>query len=270
MNYKIAFTDIDGTLLNAKREPSPLLIDQVGSLMKKDIPFILISSRMPQAMTWIQDMLGVSGQPLVAYNGGLVIVDGVVVHSRSIDVETIRAVSELRRGTGLSVQLFHGAEWYVSELDHYAKREENNTRVTPALRPLDATIADWAKRGVGAHKIMVMGPEEELSRMQDALANTYGERLHLYRSKADYLEIADKQISKLTGIEMVLAAKYPEFTLSDCIAFGDNYNDIEMLAGVGLGVAVGNARKEVIAAADVTVENAKEDGVARALKKYFA
>jgi len=163
MTPQITFSDIDGTLLNADREPSPALKTEVARLTEKGIPFILISSRMPQAMTWIQDELGISGLPLVAYNGNY---------------------------------------------------------------------------------------------------------LHLYRSKDDYLEIASKEISKLTGINKVLELKYPDLTPADCVAFGDNYNDIEMLRGVGLGVAVANAKPEVLAVADRTTDAAKEDGVAKALREY--
>jgi len=116
---------------------------------------------------------------------------------------------------------------------------------------------------------MVMGTPAGIDKMVALLEDGYGESLHLYRSKDDYLEIASKEISKLTGINKVLGHKYPDLTLADCVAFGDNYNDIEMLKGVGLGVAVANAKPEVLAVADVVARAAKEDGVALALRKYI-
>lgn len=269
MTPNIAFSDIDGTLLNAEREPSPALIAEVARLTANGIPFILISSRMPEAMTWIQDKLGISGLPLVAYNGGLVMVDGKAVHSETIPLIIVRAVHEFRYKTKLSIQLFHADEWYVESMDFYALREENNTRVSPTVRKMKDTIMDWKKRGdIGAHKIMVMGEPGEIDAITGQLTRVFGDRLHLYRSKDTYLEIASKNISKRTGIEQLLAAKYPGRTLADCIAFGDNYNDIEMLKSVGLGVAVANAKSEVLAVADVTAPAAKADGVAVALAQY--
>lgn len=270
MTPKIIFSDIDGTLLNADREPSPTLKTEVANFTAKDVPFILISSRMPQAMTWIQEDMGISGLPLICYNGGLVLVDGKVLHSVAIGLEIIRAVAQLQRGTGLSVQLFNADEWYVESMDHYATREQENTRVSPRVRSLQATIANWDKRQLGAHKIMVMGEPGEIDKLVASLTRGFGKRLHLYRSKDTYLEIASKRISKLTGIEQLLAHQYPELTLSDCLAFGDNYNDIEMLEGVGLGVAVANAKPEVLAVADKVTGPAKEDGVAKALAEYFS
>ena len=266
MNFKIAFSDIDGTLLNAAREPSAALVEQVGRLRARGVPFVLISSRPPRAMVWIQDLLGVGDQPLVAYNGGLVLVDGRVVHTEEIPLTIVRTTLELARGTGLSVQLFHADEWYVADMDHYATREAHNTRVTPTVRSLAAVAEDWRARGVGAHKIMVMGPAAELDELSAALGRDFGERLHRYRSKDDYLEVASGSVSKLTGVRQVLAARYPELGPEDCLAFGDNYNDVAMLAGVGTGVAVANARPEAKAVADyVSPHTAKEDAVARYL-----
>jgi hydroxymethylpyrimidine pyrophosphatase-like HAD family hydrolase len=56
-------------------------------------------------------------------------------------------------------------------------------------------------------------------------------------------------------------------SLEDIIAFGDNYNDIEMLENVGCGVAVKNAREEVKAISNyVTLKNT-DDGVAHFIEE---
>ncbi|MDE0463623.1 MAG: HAD hydrolase family protein, partial [Caldilineaceae bacterium] len=53
------------------------------------------------------------------------------------------------------------------------------------------------------------------------------------------------------------------------ISFGDDVNDVEMVAEAGLGVAMSNAVPEVKAAADrMTVSN-KEDGVAVVLEEFL-
>ena len=80
---------------------------------------------------------------------------------------------------------------------------------------------------------------------------------------------ANKKISKLTGIQELLATRYPKYNLENCIAFGDNYNDIEMLKAVKVGVAVGNAKPEVLEIADDVTAINKQDGVAKSISKYF-
>ena len=65
--YKIIFSDIDGTLLNGDRTLSEATIRQVKRL-KNTIPFILVSSRMPDQMYHLQKDLGIEGLPIIAYN----------------------------------------------------------------------------------------------------------------------------------------------------------------------------------------------------------
>ena len=89
--------------------------------------------------------------------------------------------------------------------------------------------------------------------------------MHLYRSSDTYLEIAPRAISKATGLKKIL--DHYDFGMESVVAFGDNYNDIDLLQSVGWGVAVDNARMEVKAVAnEITLPN-KEDGVAAMLEK---
>jgi hydroxymethylpyrimidine pyrophosphatase-like HAD family hydrolase len=53
------------------------------------------------------------------------------------------------------------------------------------------------------------------------------------------------------------------------MAFGDNYNDIDMIAQVGHGVAVANARNEVKQVSNAVTDDYKNDGVAKYLAKVF-
>lgn len=54
------------------------------------------------------------------------------------------------------------------------------------------------------------------------------------------------------------------------IAFGDNENDLEMLEGAGIGVAMGNAKQYVKDAANEVTGDNDHDGVAEFLEKFFS
>ena len=269
MDLKIAFTDIDGTLLNKDRETSDELKTAVGQLVKKEIPFVLISSRMPSAMHHIQIDLQIQHTPLICYNGGLVLVDGKSIHSTEIEVDVVEYLAELNADKNFHISLYNHDDWYVESMDFWAKREENNTKVSPIVKPIEAVVEHWKTQQLGVHKIMCMGDKSEMDKVVNALYKRFAKRLNLYRSKDTYIEIASKEISKLTGIKTLLAAKYPDFSLKNCIAFGDNYNDIEMLEAVRVGVAVRNAKPDVLAIADVVTDSNHEDGVAKSLAAFF-
>ena len=56
---------------------------------------------------------------------------------------------------------------------------------------------------------------------------------------------------------------------SEIIAIGDSLNDISMIEYAGLGVAMGNARKEVKRYADYIARTNNEDGVAEVIHKFI-
>ena len=69
---KILFSDIDGTLLNSKHQISEKTKKKVQQLAIQNIPFILVSARMPKGMHYFLDELQIKA-PMVSYSGGLIL-----------------------------------------------------------------------------------------------------------------------------------------------------------------------------------------------------
>ena len=268
MNYKVICSDIDGTLLNKDRELSKATIEQVKRV--SPIPFVLISSRMPSALRHLQNELSNESTPLIAYNGGLVLNNNEVLHSTFICNNVLTEIINKCTNTSVHLSLFHADEWYVPSMDYWAKREQNNTKVTPVVKSNKEVLSTWIKEKKGAHKIMCMGDELEIDVLYNYLEKEFSEEIMLYRSKETYIEISHKDISKKTAIDVVLENCYPTISIDNVVAFGDNYNDIEMLKAVGLGVAVGNAKYEVLQVADAVTDTNKNDGVAKAIKEFIS
>lgn len=72
--------------------------------------------------------------------------------------------------------------------------------------------------------------------------------------------------SKIKGIERL--GEMFGFELSEVMAFGDSDNDLEMLSGVGVGVAMGNAEAVVKSGAHFTTASNNNDGISKALAHY--
>lgn len=68
-------------------------------------------------------------------------------------------------------------------------------------------------------------------------------------------------IHKATAIEMVLA--HAGIAWDDTIAFGDSTNDIEMIQFVAMGVAMADARPDVLRVSDMITPPAGEDGLSQ-------
>ena len=62
---------------------------------------------------------------------------------------------------------------------------------------------------------------------------------------------------------------YTPLSPEQTMAFGDGENDVSMLRAAGLGVAMGNAPEEVLAAADAVTGTNVQDGAAQAIERYI-
>lgn len=272
MAVKAICTDIDGTLLDSRRELSDRTIAAIKKVSSK-IPIILASSRMPSAMTHLQKQLAILHYPLIAYNGGYVIyyaegsVNPQVFESVFIPADVCAEMLSLIEKTSIHASLYFEDNWYAPAMDYWAEREEKITKVEPVIKDPNKVVEGWMATNSGAHKVMFMGPEEEMNVLEKQLGEQLGNHLNIYRSRPTYLEIAAKQISKGTALELLLRKMYglkPE----DAMSFGDNYNDIDLLKISGLGIAVSNAREEVKAIAGEITLKSIDDGVAVAIEKY--
>lgn len=271
MSYQLICSDIDGTLLDANRALSAATREQVARL-KDHVPFVLISSRMPASMRLLQAELGITDHPLICYNGGLVIENGNptphYLASHPIPIEVLAHLAGMNLQTPVNLSLYCFEDWFVEAHDYWTNREINNTRVQPVVRPLQDSLAAFQASQTSPHKIMCMGDEAGIDQIEAELDARFGDTVHRYRSKPTYLEIASREISKASALEYLLKETYG-FGMESVIAFGDHFNDIEMLKSVGMGVAVANAKPEVIAISNGITEANIEDGVAKGLMKHF-
>jgi Cof subfamily protein (haloacid dehalogenase superfamily) len=271
-NISAICTDIDGTLLDSQRQLSLRTIETVKQLSNR-IPFILASSRMPAAMRHLQAELGILNDPLIAFNGGYVIhyqgenPTPVMYDSVEIPVSIVSAIVSLSDERELSISLYNRDDWYAPARDFWTDREERITKVMSVIKSPQEVIKLWTAVGKGAHKVMCMGPEKQIDFIESELNRRFPNDLHNYRSRPTYLEIAPRAISKGTALAMIMRELHGK-SLEHVLSFGDNYNDIDMLRMSGIGVAVANARQEVIAVAKEVTAASVDDGVAQSIIKH--
>lgn len=265
-NIKLICSDIDGTLLDKNRALSTRTLAEMHRLCEH-YPIILISSRMPKSMRQLQTQLNSEHYPLIAYNGSLIIDGNSTLFSQEVPFHLLERMQTYVDNTSIHLSLYHKDEWIVPANDYWAKREANNTRVNPEIQPLTTTIKDWKAREISAHKIMCMGEAEEIDLLYRLLKENHADEVNAYRSKDTYIEVSHVRQDKASALSLLLQKKYPTISMENAIAFGDNFNDTTLLEQVGTGVAVANAKKEVLSVADAVTLSNIEDGVALYLAK---
>jgi Cof subfamily protein (haloacid dehalogenase superfamily) len=78
-------------------------------------------------------------------------------------------------------------------------------------------------------------------------------------------EFYPKDAGKMEAIEAI--SKTKDIKISDIIAFGNDYNDIEMIKGCGTGIAVENGVEEIKKSAKYICGKNNEDGIAKWIEK---
>ncbi|WP_190811520.1 HAD family hydrolase [Flagellimonas sp. S3867] len=265
MNFKILCSDLDGTLLSTKNDVSEFTISQINRI-KHRTRVILVSARMPKSITYLQKRMGIEEHPIISYNGALILEKGKVLHNTTIPIAKTLALHTICMDQNIRLGLYRHDDWFVSETSERVEKEIFNTKVKPTFEPTQITLKKWQNENLGVHKIMLMGSKENIDGLSLILDTDFSSEMNSYRSNDTLIEIAPKSSSKLSGIKSILK---PEETLKEVIAFGDNYNDVEMLRSVGFGVAVSNARKEAKEAANKVTLSNKEHGVAQFIKDHL-
>lgn len=260
-NIEIIFSDIDGTFLNSNHEVTQKTKKEVQRVVQNGIPFILISSRMPEAMIPIQKLAGFKG-PMICYGGSLILDENMdIEYSEGISPDTALKVARLIESefSRLTWNMYENQTWMCPDKNsQWIEREERNTGVQ-AVSGNAEEVLRWEK----VHKILCMGEPDEILLLQKCLETTYP-LLFSCRSSPDYLEITSSSVNKGIAIEIFCAAR--NIPIEHSLAFGDNYNDLHMLAKAGIGYVMENAPDEIKQRiGNVTASN-DHDGIAMVLQ----
>ena len=266
--FKMICLDIDGTLLNSNHMISQKTKEVIEiAANEKQIPVILVSARMPKGILFLQEELNIN-VPIICYSGALVLDEKNNVLSNSfISISDVRGVYNFVKEIGVHISLYKDDEWYIEEMDEWAKQEMEITNISPKVMNFTDLFNVWQQQNLGPNKILCMGQHNSIKELDELIKSYDSSNLNIYPSKPTYLEIMLSIASKTSAIELL--CKRFNVQRSEVIAMGDNYNDIDMIKFAGMGIAMDNAPEGVKQYADdITLSN-DEDGVAEAIKKYI-
>lgn len=263
MRYRLIAADVDGTLLNDRKEVTAGTEAAIRRAQANGAQFTIASGRPIQGLEPFLYL--VSGDvPLVTYNGAVVL----TAQSRRVllrrELEAEPALFILREGLrrGLTVVVWSREQLYVGNPAGVSDEYAEKSRMSP--QPLEHGEA-LAERGIT--KLIWIGEPTEIRRLAGELSAA-AKGYTACTSEANYLEFMAPGVSKGEGL--AAAAQALGIPREAVLALGDERNDIPMLRWAGLGVAMGNAPTDVQPEADIVTGTNEEDGLAQALDRYCA
>jgi Cof subfamily protein (haloacid dehalogenase superfamily) len=261
----VVAADLDGTLLplltDGRQALSPLTVATAHTLSRIGITTILVTGRMFSSAARFARELGLDG-PVAAYQGALIrdVGAGHLIHHDPVPTELALEVLAYLESYECSVNLYVDDELCVARRTEQVERYE---RLSGMKANIVGRLRDYLSQPTT--KIGVSGEPATLDEMLDGLRADFRGRLSALKTWPFFLEIASPTATKARALQIL--GERMGFEAWDVIAFGDSYNDTDMLAWAGTGVAMQGAPPEVVAAADTVCESVEQDGFARYLMR---
>jgi hypothetical protein len=156
---------------------------------------------------------------------------------------------------------FNYLEWMIVAADE-SRLDEYRHFVGDRLR----TVPDIAARALRpVTKVVAIGEGEHSLEMLDEGRAHFAGRAEVTLSHPRFLEFLAPGVSK--GMAIRWLARRLRVPLGQCMAAGDQYNDLEMIAEVGHGVAMPSAPPAVQGAARFVAPPVGEEGAAQMIER---
>jgi 5-amino-6-(5-phospho-D-ribitylamino)uracil phosphatase len=275
--YRLIAIDLDGTLLGSDGKLSKRTRSAVHRALSSGLRVCFATGR-----NWTESrsvIEAVGHHDWAVFVGGAMVVDtksGATVHRTLVESKLaaeLCAFIESRGHAALALQ-----DTAVADADYLATADA----------PLNASTERWilatgaVMRRVdrlGGHehphtvRVGIVAQTDVAMTVLDQLVAEFGKRIVCHRvgvtpHGCDVLEIFGPTVNKWEGIRHI-AEKYG-IEQSQIIAVGDDVNDIPMIRSAGLGLAMGNAKPDVRAAADRVIGSNIDDGLAEFLEELVA
>jgi Cof subfamily protein (haloacid dehalogenase superfamily) len=267
---KLLILDIDGTIAGKSNQVSTRVKQAIAAAQAKGVRVGIATGRMYQSAVRFHHDIG-ADFPVLAYQGAWIQdpATGKLYRHTPIPVKTARELIDYFEQPQLidklSLHVYRDDALYVREINLDTKEYLERSGVeASAVGDLRTILTDRPT------KILAMSEDIDLINglLTDLQQRYAQDELHITTSVPIFLEATGAGVNKGTAIDFI-AKELLGITSQNVLAIGDNYNDVEMLAYAGIGVAMGNAPDDVRANADWVAPDIEADGVAVAIEKFI-
>ncbi|MEH6943527.1 Cof-type HAD-IIB family hydrolase [Bacillus sp. JJ722] len=272
MIYKLLAINIDGTLLQSNGRFSKAAKEAIEYVQGKDVAIALVTSRNYQLCKKVAKALKINPM-IIAAQGAYV---GTAVNkpllirriSESTTIDIVKVLegmecqiklnyeeAEVRNRVNLPENLLSKAVMYVSEQKIFAQNYVDNISEylkTHDSQPLSIEVSFLNRK-----------EQQELI----AIAKNMFDDIAIVSKENNRIIIIQKDVSKWKGIQYL--AEHLKIATREIVTIGDSKDDQAMIAGAGVGVAMGNAPQELKRIADWITRGNDDDGVAYMVKELF-
>ena len=269
MSYKLIGIDMDGTLLNSKKEISPKDLEAIKTALDQNYHVVLSTGRAPAELKIYPELLDLLHYGIL--ESGALLYDfkeKKALFKKCIDPIYEEKILEAAEYEKIEFQVLSEVGMFLSRdfIDHIEDYHQSvylslYKEVATIVPDLITTIREL--KGYEKINLFHTSPESRLhtyERLKDLpLAFAFSETASL--------EITPLNINKGEGLKRL--SEHLNIPITETIALGDADNDKDMFMKAGLSIAMGNALDEIKNACDVCVQDNDNNGVKEAIERYL-
>ena len=266
MIYKALISDFDGTLACSDKTVSQENLKAINELFSVGKKFALCTGRMTTSALMLAEKLPF--KPLIAtYNGGEIVdsATGEILSRHLLEPEIMLRLIDYGRERGLYYQIFTD-EVIVEKITEVTEFYCSICKVK-AVEVGD--LKEYILRKMeGSPKLMLINFKGEVNTYIEEVNSLFGDSVEAVRCYEGMIDVTPLGVNK--GLAVKDFSKIWGISPKECVAVGDEGNDVAMFKEAGIGACMINAREEVQNKADyVTEKTNDQSGVAEVIHKFL-
>lgn len=267
MAYELLVLDVDGTLVNSKKEITERTRKAVMECQENGIRVAIASGRCTEGIRHQAAAIGLDryGGYIISFNGGRItnFATGEIIYDIPLPDGMLHELYDYSIQEGTGILTYHEGEIVShSDTDPYIVVDAKGCDI-PIRVPEDF----HREVNFPGNKCILTGDPEYLEKLERKAAEDFAGRLSVYRSEGFYLEMMPPGVDKAYGVSKLLARL--GYHRSQMVCCGDGFNDLPMIEYAGLGVAMANAPDELKEKADYVAPSCDDDGIVDVIGRFI-
>lgn len=276
---KLIAIDMDGTLLTPNHTISERNVAAIKKAKEAGIEVVIATGRAYHDAREIVESKGLT-LPFICLNGALYINDKKeVVYKMNMTSEQVEHVSDELDNESLHYNVYTDKTVYTNSIEKEIEQYQHFIDVMGGDINAEERVMLRVEKGY----LVEVEDFDEVYDREDEVVLKYlaksSNRANLHRAQHQLneveglyatssgpgnIEVTVKSAQKGKALEAM--CEELGISMEDCMAIGDNYNDLSMLKRAGTSVVMGNASGDIKSYADIIVGSNIEDGVAEAIE----
>ena len=257
--------DLDGTLVGPDLILWPRTRAAIRGALRRGVHVVLATGRMSTSAVPFAAELGLH-DPIIAYQGALVREMpgpghrlGRLVYHRPLPAAVARETVSWTRARGFAPHLNHLERFIIPSGD---PRTDDYSAFLGARAEIVPDLERWIRHPVS--KVLAVGEVGAPLANLEAARDHFAGRAEVTVSHPEFLEFLATGVSK--GMAVRWLARRLGIPLDQALAMGDQFNDLEMIALTGHGVAMPSAPAAVRAVSRYVAPPVDDEGAAQVIE----